>query len=151
MPTPHNIPAQTFITQLTKYIKDNIDAVQPPPWAPMVKTGSATQRQPENPEWWYTRAASILRKIYLHQPIGTQHLRADYGGRTGKKVSREHARKGAGTNIRKIMQQLETAGLVEKTPKGRTITKEGRKTLDRLAAQIQEELEKQNPQLKKYP
>lgn len=151
MPTPHNIPAQTFITQLTKYIKDNIDAVQPPPWAPMVKTGSATQRQPENPEWWYTRAASILRKIYLHQPIGTQHLRADYGGRTGKKVSREHARKGAGTNIRKIMQQLETAGLVEKTPKGRTITKEGRKTLDRLAAQIQEELEKQNPLLKKYP
>jgi small subunit ribosomal protein S19e len=151
MPTPHNIPAQQFITQLTKYIKDNIDAVQPPPWAPMVKTSSTTQRQPENPEWWYTRAASILRKIYLHEPIGTQHLRADYGGRTGKKVSREHARKGAGTNIRKIMQQLETAGLIEKNPKGRTITKEGRKTLDRLAAQIQEELQKQNPQLKKYP
>jgi small subunit ribosomal protein S19e len=49
------------------------------------------------------------------------------------------------------MQQLETAGLIEKTPKGRTITKEGRKTLDRLAAQIQEELEKQDPRLKKYP
>jgi small subunit ribosomal protein S19e len=151
MPTPHNVPAQQFITQLTKYIKDNIDAVQPPPWAPMVKTSSTAQRQPENPEWWYTRAASILRKIYLYEPIGTQHLRADYGGRTGKKVSREHVRKGAGTNIRKIMQQLETAGLIEKTPKGRTITKEGRKTLDRLAAQIQEELEKQDPRLKKYP
>jgi small subunit ribosomal protein S19e len=117
----------------------------------MVKTSSTAQRQPENPEWWYTRAASILRKIYLHEPIGTQHLRADYGGRTGKRVSREHVRKGAGTNIRKIMQQLEAAGLIEKTQKGRTVTKEGRKTLDRLAAQIQEELEKQNPQLKKYP
>ena len=83
--------------------------------------------------------------------MGTQQFRADYGGRTGGKVHREHARECAGSNIRKIMQQLETAGLIEKTPKGRTITKEGRKTLDRLAAQIQEELEKQSPQLKKYP
>jgi len=152
LPTPHNIPSTIFIEHLAKYIKDNIDQVQPPPWAPMAKTSSHTQRQPEDPDWWFTRTASILRKIYIHGPIGIEHLRADYGGRTGGKVSREHARKGGGSNIRKIMQQLETAGLVEHSKdKGRTITKEGRRTLDKLARDIQEELEKKQPEIKKYP
>jgi len=154
LPTPHNVPAAIFIQRLAKHIKDNLDQVQPPPWASIAKTSSHTQRQPENPEWWFTRAASILRKIYIHGPIGTQTLRADYGGRKGQKVSREHAKKGSGSNIRKIMQQLEAAGLIEPAKnknKGRTMTKEGRRTLDKLAAEIQEELEKKQPELKKYP
>jgi len=152
LPTPHNIPAPTFIKHLAKHIKDNIDQVQPPTWATIAKTSSHTQRQPQDPDWWFTRTASILRKIYLHGPIGTQTLRANYGGRKGNKVSREHAKKGGGSNIREIMQQLEAAGLIETIKnKGRTLTKEGRRTLDKLAAQTQEELEKKQPELKKYP
>jgi len=54
--------------------------------------------------------------------------------------------------VRKIMQQLEAAGLVETVKsKGRVLTKEGRRTLDKLASEIQEELEKMQPELKKYP
>jgi len=118
----------------------------------MAKTSSHTSRQPENPEWWFTRAASILRKTYTHGPIGIEKLRADYGGRHRKGVSREHVRKGGGTNIRKILQQLEAAGLIETNKnKGRTITSEGRRTLDKLAADIKEQLEKTQPELKKYP
>jgi ribosomal protein S19E (S16A) len=50
------------------------------------------------------------------------------------------------------MQQLETAGLIEADKnKGRIMTKDGRRTLDKLAAEIQEELEKKMPELKKYP
>jgi len=152
LPTPYNVPASLFIQRLAKHIKDNTDQVQPPPWATLAKTSSHTQRQPEDPDWWFTRAASILRKIYIHGPIGTETLRADYGGRKGGKVSREHVKKGSGSNIRKIMQQLEAAGLIENTKnKGRTLTKDGRRTLDKLAAEIQEELEKKQPELKKYP
>jgi small subunit ribosomal protein S19e len=152
LPTPYNIPQSQFIQRLAKYIKENIDQVQPPTWATAAKTSSHTQRQPEDPNWWFTRAASILRKIYLHGPIGMEHLRADYGGRKGAKVSREHVRKGGSSNIRKIVQQLEAAKLVENAKtKGRIISKEGRRTLDRLAAEIQEELEKKQPELKKYP
>jgi len=152
LPTPHNIPASLFIQRLAKHIKDNVDQVQPLPWSTLAKTSSHTQRQPQEPDWWFTRAASMLRKTYLHGPIGTERLRADYGGRKGMKVSREHVKKGGGSNVRKILQQLETAGLIETTKnKGRTITKEGRRTLDKLAAQIQEELEKKQLELKKYP
>jgi len=152
LPTPYNVPQSLFIQHLTKYIKENVDQVQPLPWASAVKTSSHSQRQPDDPDWWFTRAASILRKIYLHGPVGIEHLRADYGGRRGARVSREHVRKGGGSNIRKIVQQLEAAKLVEAASnKGRIVTKEGRRTLDRLAAEIQKELEKKQPELRKYP
>jgi small subunit ribosomal protein S19e len=152
LPTPYDIPASTFIQHLARYIKDNIDQVQPLPWTITAKTSSHTSRQPEDPDWWFTRAASILRKTYTHGPIGIEKLRAEYGGRHRKGAIREHTRKGGGTNIRKILQQLETAGLIETTKnKGRKITSEGRRTLDKLAADIKKQLEKTNPELKKYP
>jgi len=152
LPTPHDVPPSLFIPRLAKYIKDNIEQVQPPPWAPLVKTSTHTQRQPEDPDWWFTRTASILRKAYTEGPIGTQRLRSKYGGRKSLGVRRQHTRRAGGTNVRKILQQLEAAGLVETTKgKGRTITKEGRKILDRIAAEIKKELEKKQPELKKYP
>ncbi len=133
-------------------MKDNVDQVQPPPWAPLIKTSTHAQSQPEDQDWWFTRAASILRKTYTEGPVGLEHLRAEYGGRKSLGVRRQHARKGGGTNLRKILQQLEAAGLVETVKgKGRIITKEGRKILDHTAAEIKEELEKKQPELKKYP
>jgi len=118
----------------------------------MVKTSSHTQSQPENPDWWFIRTASIMRKIYLEGPIGIEHLSARYGGRKSLGMRRQHTRKGGGSNIRKILQQLETAGLVETTKgKGRMLTKEGRSVLDKIAAETKEEIEKNLPELKKYP
>jgi small subunit ribosomal protein S19e len=152
LPTPYDIPASEFIPRLTKYIKDNIDQVQPPEWSSIVKTSTHTQLQPQDPDWWFTRAASILRKVYIDGPVGIEHLRADYGGRKSLGVRRQHTRKGGGSNIRKILQQLEAAGLVEKTKAdGRTLTKEGRRALDKIAAEAKEELEKTLPEMKKYP
>jgi len=118
----------------------------------MVKTSSHTQRQPEDPDWWFTRTASVLRKTYLEGSIGIEHLRATYGGRKNLGVRRQHTRKGGGSNVRKILQQLETAGLVEIAKgKGRVLTKEGRRVLDKIAAEVKEKLEKNLPELKKYP
>jgi len=152
LPTPYDIPAPLYIQHLAKYIKDNIDQVTPQPWTTTAKTSSHTSRQPEDTSWWFTRAASILRKTYIHGPIGVEQLRADYGGRHRKGSIREHVRKGSGANVRKILQQLEAAGLIETTKnKGRTITSEGRRTLDKLAADIRGQLEKTQPELKKYP
>jgi len=152
LPTPYDVPASEFIPRLTKYIKDNVDQVQPPAWSSIAKTSTHTQLQPQNPDWWFTRAASILRKVYIDGPVGIEHLRADYGGRKSLGVRRQHARKGGGSNVRKILQQLEAAGLVEKTKAdGRALTKEGRRALDKIAAEAKEELEKTLPEMKKYP
>ncbi|MEM3596802.1 MAG: 30S ribosomal protein S19e [Candidatus Bathyarchaeia archaeon] len=151
MVTPHDVPAQAFIERLAKYLKENVDEVSPPQWASVSKTGAHVQRQPQDPDWWYTRCASLLRKVYVHGPIGIEKLRAEYGGRKDFGVRPEHAVKAGGTIIRKALQQLETAGLIETVkPRGRVVTREGRKLLREIAEEVYRELVKDIPQLAKY-
>lgn len=151
MPTPYDVPAQIFIEKLTRYVKDNIDQVTPPPWAHYAKTGTFATRQPQDPDWWFTRCASILRKTYTRGPIGVERLRAQYGGRKDGGTRPEHVRKGAGGNIRKVFQQLEAAGLVESLKgQGRVLSSEGRRLLDTIATELKVELQKKIPELAKY-
>jgi small subunit ribosomal protein S19e len=149
--TPYDVPASIFIEKTAKYLKDNVDDVQPPAWAIVAKTGSHVEKAPQNPDWWYVRSASILRKVYIHGPIGLEKLRADYGGRKDFGTKPEHAVKAAGGNIRKILQQLEVAGLLQKANfKGRVMTPKGRKLLKELAEDLHKDLVKELPELKKY-
>ena len=151
MVTPNDVPASKFIEKLAKYLRENVDAVTPPAWASITKTGTHVEKQPQKPDWWYTRCASLLRKIYIHGPIGIQKLRADYGGRKNRGVKAEHTTKAGGAIIRKALQQLETAGYVETTkPKGRKVTPAGRKLLKELADDLAKELVKELPALEKY-
>jgi len=97
-----------------------------------------------SPFWWYIRAASILRTLYLRggNPVGVERLRAKYGGRKDRGVKPERFVKGSGHVIRLILQQLESAGLVEKVErKGRRITPQGSSLLDKIAANLIRELE----------
>lgn len=151
MTTPHDVPASKFIEKLAKYIKENVEEVQPPAWAAVAKTGSHVEKTPQDPDWWYTRSASLLRKVYIHGPIGLESLRADYGGRKGFHVSPNHASKAGGSNIRKILQQLETAGLIQTTkPKGRIMSPKGRKLLQEVSEDLQKDMVKVVPELRKY-
>lgn len=149
--TPHDVPASKFIEKLAKYLKENVEQVQPPTWAAFAKTGSHVEKQPQDPDWWYTRSASILRKVYIHGPIGLEKLRADYGGRKGFSVRPNHASKAGGSNIRKILQQLEVAGLIQTTkPTGRRLTPKGRKLLQEVSEDLGKEMVKIVPELRKY-
>lgn len=149
--TPHDVPASEFIDRLAKYLRENVDEVQPLPWASFAKTGTHVEKQPQNPNWWYTRSASILRKVYIHGPIGLENLRSDYGGRKNNGVHKNHACKAGGSGIRKSLQQLETAGLVQiAKPQGRIVTPKGRKLMQEVASDLSKELYKSVPELKKY-
>jgi small subunit ribosomal protein S19e len=149
--TPNDVPASKLIKKLAKYLKENVDAVSPPAWASMAKTGTHVEKQPQDPDWWYVRSASLLRKIYIHGPVGIEKLRADYGGRKNYGVKPEHAAKAGGSIVRKALQQLETAGYIETfKPRGRRLTREGRKLLQELAEELSRELVKELPELEKY-
>ncbi|KYH39996.1 MAG: 30S ribosomal protein S19 [Candidatus Bathyarchaeota archaeon B26-1] len=151
MPTPYDVPPALLIERLSKYLKMNVDEIKPPPWASIVKTGAHAERPPQDPDWWFVRCASLLRKIYVKGPIGIERLRSEYGGRKDRGVLPEHSRKGSGAIIRKALQQLEEAGLVETVKGGgRMITPKGRSLLDSLSTEIKRKLEKVNPELKKY-
>jgi len=149
--TPYDVPASKLIEKLAKYLKENVDEVNPPPWANIAKTSVHVERQPQNPDWWYIRCASLLRKIYVHGPIGVEKLGANYGGRKDFGVEPEHVVKAGRAIIRKALQQLEAAGLIETLkPRGRKVTHEGRKLLQELAEDIQKQLAKELPNLEKY-
>ncbi|MEM4452860.1 MAG: 40S ribosomal protein S19, partial [Thermosphaera sp.] len=55
-----------------------------------------------------------------------------------------------GNAIRKILQQLESAGLVKRTRRGRVLTPQGKALLDRLAYDVLVEEARVNPELAKY-
>jgi len=151
LPTPYDVPPSLLIDRLARYLKENVDEVKPPDWAPFVKTGTHTQRPPENPDWWFIRCASLLRKVYIEGPIGIEHLRSEYGGRKDRGTRPEHTRKGSGAIIRKALQQLEAAGYIQTLKgKGRVVTPKGRSLLDSLSTEIKRELEREMPELRKY-
>ncbi|MEX2701661.1 MAG: 30S ribosomal protein S19e [Candidatus Baldrarchaeia archaeon] len=150
MATVYDVPADILIRRIAEELKKS-DKIKPPEWAAYVKTGAHKENPPVDPDWWYIRCASILRKLYIHGPVGVSRLRTAYGGRKNRGVKPEHFRKGSGAIIRKILQQLEEAKLVEKADKsGRRLTPLGRSFLDRLAYEVKLKLQKEIPELKKY-
>ncbi len=109
-----------------------------PGWSTFVKTGVGKERPPENPDWFYFRAAAVLRKVYLAKgPIGVNKLRVKFGNRKNRGVKPERFKPAGGKIIRDILQQLEKNKLIEQKAvgvhKGRIVTKEGRTFLEKLA------------------
>ncbi len=150
MVTARDVPADMLIARLADRLK-NIEQIKPPEWALFAKTGVSRERPPDSPDWWYTRAASILRKLYLsEEPVGVGALRVVYGGRKRNGVRPAHFREGGGSNIRRILQQLEQSGLVKSTGKGRVISPRGRSLVDEVSKEIANELAKERPELAKY-
>ncbi len=151
MTTVYDVPADILIGRLSEYVKDSIVELRPPDWASYVKTGSHTERAPHNPDWWYVRSSSLLRKLYVKGPIGVSKLRKEYGGRKRRGAKPAHFSKAGGSIIRTILQQLESAQLAEKDGNsGRVISSKGRSLLDAMASQIKNELDRTNSELKDY-
>ncbi|MEM1547182.1 MAG: 30S ribosomal protein S19e [Candidatus Methanomethylicia archaeon] len=146
-----DVPSEKLIRELAIYLRDNYRTISPPLWSKFVKTGAHRERLPQNDDWWWIRAASILRKIYLNQHIGVEKLRKMYGGVRNAGLKPRHFRKAGGKIIRLILQQLEKAELV-KTIKGegRILTPNGYALLDRISLKIFRETIRENPSLKKY-
>ncbi len=125
-----------LIRTTARYLKEN-RIVSMPKWAPFVKTGVSKDRPPSDPDWWYVRCAAILRKLYIHnEGLGVSRLRRMYGGRHRMGHRNPHFAPGSGSVIRKALQQLEGAGLIEKSKKGRVLTKKGRQLLEEISDSI---------------
>jgi small subunit ribosomal protein S19e len=144
-----DVPADDLISKLSDQLKKD-KKINPPEWASYVKTGTHAEKIPQNRDWWYTRCASLVRKVYLHGPIGISDLKSYYGGRKRIGYNLDHHKDAGGAIIRNALQQLEASGYVEKKRKGRSISSEGMKRVDRLATEIFKEISKLNKDLERY-
>lgn len=165
MTTAYDIPADTLIAALSAALAEN-GHVSKPEWAEHVKTGANRELPPSQTNWWETRCAAILRKVYRNGPVGVTHLSQDFGGKKnyGSKPNRPVA--GSRHVIRTALQQLEAAGLVEKVESrfiegedgdediqlyaGRVVTSSGQSFVDNVAHSVRSQVEEQYPGLSKY-
>jgi small subunit ribosomal protein S19e len=145
-----DVPADRFVKLLASRLREQ-EAIKPPDWAPFVKTGVHREKAPTDPDWWYTRTASIMRKVYLHSPIGVSQMGGFYGGSRDRGSKPNLAKKGSRSIIRKAFMQLEKAGLLKvEGKKGRILTPKGQKLMDGIAHAVLLELVKENPEMGKY-
>lgn len=132
----YDVPASNLINAVANDLKENIK-FEKPNWVDFVKTGVSRERAPDNNDWWYIRAASILRKMYIRKKeIGVNRLRSLYGGRKNRGVMPEHFYKGSGKIIRTILQKFDAIGFTEKTEKGRVISSKGISYLDNISKKV---------------
>jgi small subunit ribosomal protein S19e len=115
--------------------------VTPLEWSKFVKTGSSKDRVPSQNNWWYLRAASIMRRMYVNKkPIGVNRLRTIYGDKKKNRYSGHHFSPAGGAIIRHILQQLEQSGLIKKVKLqahfGRTLTPKGISLTDSTAMEM---------------
>ena len=108
-----------------------------PEWVDFVKSSTHKQRPILDSDFWYNRAASILRQIYIHGVVGVERLRTRYGGRKDRGMRPPRFKKSSGKIIRVLLQQSEAAGFVEKSTKikkaGRQLTAKGKDFLEAIA------------------
>lgn len=139
MVTVYDVDPQKLIERVKEELK-KIEIIKPPRWALFAKNSCANERPPEQEDFWYIRAASILRRLYIDGPVGVSRLRTYYGRRRQHKRQREKFKKASGKIIRTILQQLEKVGLVEKVEKkGRKLTPKGISFLNKIAYEIYRE------------
>jgi len=127
---------EKYIPALAEALK-KVPEFEVPDWAMYVKTGVSRERPPMMEDFWYTRAASILRQLYIRGVVGVGKLRTRYGSRKDRGGKPDKFFKSGGKIIRVILQQAEAAGLVEKILRrqhGRRLTQSGRDFLDSIDA-----------------
>lgn len=138
-----DVPADLLITHVAADLKDK-QHVQAPAWTAYVKTGAHKERAPQDPDWFYLRLASILRRVYIDGPVGTESLRTYYGHRKARGGKPHEFRKAGGKVIRLSLQILEKLGFIEKDKNkdGRRISGNGEKYLHAHALFVAEHAEK---------
>ena len=134
------VPQEVYVTKLAAFLESS-HVVEAPKWADLIKTGCLKQMPPNDANWWYTRAASVARMVYLHPGTSIKSLRNKYGGNKNYGSSPKHFCQAGGKIIRVILQQLEKAEYIKKGEKGgRVITAKGQKQLDLVANEVKKSL-----------
>jgi small subunit ribosomal protein S19e len=136
----YDTDVQEYNLHLASALKE-IPEFEKPNWVNFVKSGNAKKRPIEDVDFWYKRAASILRQVYKKKIVGVSRLRTRYGSRKSRGYKPEEFRKAGGKIIRTILQQCDKAGFTEiaKTVKGvkskkpgRQLTEKGKKFMESI-------------------
>jgi small subunit ribosomal protein S19e len=136
----YELDAQEYNKKLAEALK-KVHEFKEPEWVKLVKSGPAKARPINELDFWYKRAASILKHVYRTEIVGVNRLKTKYGSKKNRGFRPERFRKAGGKIIRTILQQSDNAGFTEiakivkgvrgKKP-GRIITEKGKHFLEAI-------------------
>ena len=129
-----DIPSEKFVFAFAAHLKEE-GCIKVPEIAKFIKTGISRQYSPMDPDWYYIRAAALLRRLYSRSNIGVKSFANIYGKGEKNTVLPQHFKAGARGIPRDILQQLEAAGYVAKG-NGRALTSKGRKMMDQFSKNL---------------
>jgi len=140
MVSVYEIDAQEYNLKLAEALK-KVPEFKEPEWLAFVKSGPSKERPIEDVDFWYKRAASILKQIYKKKIVGVNRLRTKYGSKRDRGFKPEKFQKAGGKIIRTILQQSDQAGFTEiaedirgireKKP-GRQLTEKGKSFMEEI-------------------
>ncbi|NXV39348.1 RS19 protein, partial [Rissa tridactyla] len=138
--TVKDVNQQEFVRALAAFLKKS-GKLKVPEWADTVKLAKHKELAPYDENWFYTRAASTARHLYLRGGAGVGSMATVYGGRQRRGVRPSHFSRGSGSVARRVLQALEGLKMVEKDQDGqvltgRKLTPQGQRDLDRIAGQV---------------
>ena len=129
----------TLNTALAEYIKNTSKVVEPAN-VDLIKTGSFKQRFPSDQDWYFKRAASILRKLVLSEikgsKIGVRSIAKLYGGSLNRGSKPSVKVDGSKGIIRKIIKDFENVGWVEIVDGQRIISEKAKEEILKLIEKI---------------
>lgn len=125
-----------FVKALANHLKKS-GKLKVPDWVDIVKNSRRNELSPYDEDWYYTRAASVARHLYIRNPVGVGALRKMYGGSMRRGTAPSHFVTASPSVSRKVLQSLESMKMVEKDPTGgRRLSSNGRRDLERIASQM---------------
>ncbi|XP_062151072.1 small ribosomal subunit protein eS19x-like [Alnus glutinosa] len=134
--TVKDVSPHEFVKAYSAHLKRS-GRMELPEWADIVKTAQFKELAPYDPDWYYVRAASMARKIYLRGGLGVGSFRRIYGGSKRNGSRPPHFCKSSGAVARNILQQLQEMNIIDLDTKGgRKITSTGQRDLDQVAGRI---------------
>lgn len=150
MTTAYDVPPEPLLKAIATRLQTDAKFAAPD-WAKMAKTGAHREKAPYVANWWPTRVASLLRRVYIEGPIGVVHLSGFYGGTRDRGSKPNRSSNGSRSIVRAAVHQMESAGLLSAIKgRGRVLTGAGRKLVDSAAHEVAQQLEVKIPGLKKY-
>ena len=135
-------PANKLVNQVAAFFKEK-NIIKIPKYASLVKTSRANDCEPINPDYFYYKAAAIVRKLYATKSKNVEvgSLRVMFSKKERRGSQPPKTFKAGGKIIREIVIQLKNADYVknyerkeDETNSGLYLTKTGRSELDKIAS-----------------
>ncbi|XP_019629207.1 PREDICTED: 40S ribosomal protein S19 [Branchiostoma belcheri] len=134
--TVKDVNQQEFVKAFAAFLKKS-GKLRLPEWVDLVKTAPHKELAPYDPDWFYLRAASTARHLYMRGGVGVGAMCKIYGGRKRRGTKPAKFRVCSRGVSRTVLQALEGIKMVEKDAAGgRRLTSQGQRDLDRIAGQV---------------